>query len=322
MVGKVKPEDLRQFVFSRIGAIHEDVQVGPAYGEDTAAIDLGKEVLVVNSDPIIYAAERIGTLGVNIASNDLAASGAEPEWMTVTYLLPDENGATLDKITRQIDRASRELGVAVVGGHSEFVPEIERPFLSLTCFGRTENYIPTGGAKPGDRIILTKGAGIEATGIIATDFREELEGRVNSELLDKGEERLDQLSVLPEGTLLWEYASAMHDPTEGGIVDGLFELAAASSVKLEIDRSQIIVGEDTKELCRAVEVDPLKVFGSGALIAAVPEEAAEKATDILANRGIAASIIGTVKSGEPPELEIGDEVVRNPIKDQLYDLWG
>lgn len=321
MAGKVTPEELRQFVFSRVGSVHEDVVVGPAYGEDTAAIDLGEEVLVVNSDPIIYAAEGIGTLGVNIASNDLAASGAKPEWMTVTYLLPAGNGATLNQITRQIDRASRELEVAVVGGHSEYVSQIERPFLSLTCFGRTDRYIPTGGANPGDRIILTKGAGLEATGIIATDFREELEGNVNPELIEQGEERLSQLSVLPEGTLLKDYATAMHDPTEGGVVDGLFELAAASSVKLEVDRSKIIVAKDTKQLCGVMGVDPLKVFGSGALTATVPRDKASEATQALINRGISASVIGTVKSGDSPEVKIGEEVFREPIKDQLYDLW-
>ncbi|MFP4135944.1 MAG: AIR synthase family protein [Candidatus Acetothermia bacterium] len=321
MTGKVPPEELHKFVFSRVGAVDEDVQVGPTYGEDTAAIDLGEEVLVVNSDPIIYGAERIGTLGVNIASNDVGASGADPEWMTVTYLLPDRDGELLDHITRAVDRISRELGIAIVGGHSEYIAEVERPFLALTCFGRTDRYVPTGGAHPGERVILTKGAGLEATGIIATDFREELEGSVSSELIEKGEERLTQLSILPEAGLLKPYATAMHDPTEGGVVNGLFELAAASSVKLEINRSEIIVGEETRKLCSVMGVNPLKVFGSGALLATVPEEKAEEAIEVLVNSGIPASIIGTVKTGDIPELVIGDEVFKEPVRDQLYDLW-
>ncbi len=159
MVGKVSPKNLKKFVFPRAGAVSDAVQVGPAYGEDTAAIEIGGEVLVINSDPIIFAAEGIGTLGVNIASNDIAASGGEPEWMTVTYLLPDGKNSVLDTITRQIDEVASDLGIAIVGGHSEYVPEIERPFLSLTSFGRANRYIPTSGAEPGDRVILTKGAG-------------------------------------------------------------------------------------------------------------------------------------------------------------------
>nr|AGF92941.1 AIR synthase related protein domain protein [uncultured organism] len=321
MLGKVSPEDLKKFVFSRVGAASESVQVGPAYGEDTAAIEIGGEVLVINSDPIIYAAEGIGTLGVNIASNDVAASGGKPEWMTVTYLLPDEENSVLDTITRQIDSVARDLGIAIVGGHSEYVPEVRRPFLSLTCFGRADRYIPTSGAEPGDRVILTKGAGIEGTGIIATDFRSELEDEVDPELLQRGEERLNELSVVPEASVLNDYATAMHDPTEGGLVDGLLELSSASSVRLEIDRSRIVIGDDTRALCDAMEVDPMKIFGSGALLATVPEDRADEAIELLLNRGISASVIGKVEKGEP-ELVIGEEVYRDPIRDELYDLWG
>jgi len=320
MVGKVSPEDLKKFVFSRVGAVSESVQVGPAYGEDTAAIEIGGEILVINSDPIIYAAEGIGTLGINIASNDVAASGGKPEWMTVTYLLPDGENSVLDTITRQIDSVARDLGIAIVGGHSEYVPEIRRPFLSLTCFGRADRYIPTSGAEPGDRVILTKGAGIEGTGIIATDFRSKLEGKVETDLIEQGKGRLNELSVLPEASILNDYATAMHDPTEGGVVDGLFELSSASSARLKIDRSRIVIGDDTRALCDAVKVDPLKIFGSGALLATVPGDRADDAIEVLLNRGISASVIGKVETGKP-ELVISEEVYREPIRDELYDLW-
>jgi len=321
MIGKVNPGDLEKYVFSRVGAVDDSVQVGPAYGEDTAAIDLGDRVLVINSDPIIYAADRIGTLGVNIASNDLAASGAEPRWLAVTYLLPDREENFLDKITKQIDEVSRELGIAIIGGHSEYVPVIERPFLSLTCFGLADRYIPTGAVEPGDKLILTKGAGVEATGILATDFRDELEGKVPGELLDKGAERLAQLSVLPEGRILNDYATAMHDPTEGGVVDGLFEMATASDLTLEIVRKEIIIGSDTDRICSAMGVDPLKVFGSGALLASVSPERAMEALDEVRNHGIEASIIGTATTSGKPGLRIDNQTFSEPIRDQLYDLW-
>lgn len=295
--------------------------VGPAYGEDTAAIDLGDRVLVVNSDPIIYAADRIGTLGVNIAANDLAASGAEPGWMMVTYLFPDSDENYLDKITRQLDAASKDLGIAIVGGHSEYISGIDRPFLSLTCFGLTDRYIPTGGVRPGDKLILTKGAGIEATGILATDFRSELEGKVPDEVLKKGADKLNQLSVLPEGLLLNEFATAMHDPTEGGVLAGLFEMASASGLALEVDREAIVVNSDTQRICEAAGVDPLKVFGSGALIASVPAEEVQEALELVRNRGIKASVIGEARASDVTGLKVGRETVEETIRDQLYELW-
>lgn len=321
MIGKVSPEDLKRYVFTRTGKDRDSVLVGPAYGEDTAAIQIGDRVLVVNSDPIIFAAEGIGTLGINIASNDVAASGADPEWLTVTYLLPAEDGKVLDKITDQIDRASKKLGIAVVGGHSEFVPILNRPFLGLTCLGMTDKFISTGGAEPGDAIILTKGAGIEGTGIIATDFYGEVSDKVEEGVIRRGAENLDRLSVIPESTVLREYANSMHDPTEGGIIDGLLELGVASGLELHVNSERIITSSETDLLCAAMDVDPLKIFGSGALVATLPEDDTREAIGRLEEEGIPSSVIGQCKSGEAPGLYVDDEVYRDPIRDQLYDLW-
>ncbi len=296
--------------------------VGPAYGEDTAAIDLGDKVLVINTDPIIYAGDKVGTLGVNIASNDLAASGVEPEWLTVTYLLPESDENYLDRITRQIDDASKDLGIAIAGGHSEYISGIERPFLSLTCFGLTDKYIPTGGVKPGDKLILTKGAGIEATGILATDFRSNLEGRLPGEVLEKGAERMNQLSVIPEGLLLNDCATAMHDPTEGGVLAGLFEMASASGLALEINREEILVNSDTERICETMGIDPLKVFGSGGLLASVPAEEVQAALETVRNHGIKASLIGEARASDVTRLKVDGETFDEPIRDQMYELWG
>lgn len=321
MIGKVSPEDLEKYVFHRTGKKRSSVVVGPAYGEDTAAIEIGDQMLVVNSDPIIFAADRIGTLGINIASNDVAASGADPQWLTATYLLPDENGNVLDRVTEQIDRASKKLGISVVGGHSEFVPILNRPFLGLTCFGTTDKFISTGGAEPGDAIVLTKGAGIEGTGIIATDFYDQVRQTIDEEIIATGQEKMECLSVIEESSVLRQYANSMHDPTEGGIIDGLLELAVASDLEMVIEKERIITSKDTELLCAEMCVDPLKIFGSGALVATLPQRSSSKAVDELQVRGVSASVIGHTRESEEPKLTINGEVYREPVRDQLYDLW-
>jgi hydrogenase expression/formation protein HypE len=321
MIGKVSPEDLKKYVFSRTGTERKSVLLGPAYGEDTAAIKIGQIILVVNSDPIIFAADQIGTLGINIASNDVAASGADPQWLTVIYLLPAGNGEALDKITGQVDRASRRLGISIVGGHSEFVPILNRPFLGLTCFGTTDKYIPTGGAKPGDAIVLTKGAGVEGTGIIATDFHTRIKDKVDPEVIERGREKMGMLSVIPEASILRNYANSMHDPTEGGIIDGLLELAVASGVELVVDEDKIIISPETRELCAAVDVDPLKIFGSGALLATVPRKSVDGAVEELKEKEITAAVIGYTVEAEEPLVRIGGNVYKEPVRDQLYRLW-
>jgi hydrogenase expression/formation protein HypE len=324
MIGKVDPDSLASLVLDRTGAPDDRVIQGPAYGEDTAAIRLegGTEagILVVNADPISLAVGRVGTLGVDVAANDVAASGATPEWLTSVVLLPGSDDA-LDTITAQLDEAARRLGVAIVGGHSEYAPALSTPMLVLTCFGLTDRYVPTGGAEPGDRILLTKGAGIEATAILATDFRDRLDGRVPEALLESAEGFYDEVSVVPEAAVLREYANAMHDPTEGGLVDGLLELAAASGIRIEVDPVAIPIREETRRLCEAVGVDPLRTFGSGALLAAVPEESTDGALSALDEVGVEAAVVGTVEEGDGPALTLGGETFDEPVRDDMYALW-
>jgi hydrogenase expression/formation protein HypE len=321
MVGKIPPELLEELVVGRSGAPNERVRQGPAYGEDTAAIQLEEGTLVVNTDPISLAAERVGTLGVNVVCNDVAASGGSPEWLTSVIFLPNTDDAVLDEVTRQLDEAARGLGVSIVGGHTEYAPALSNPMLVLTCFGLTDRYVPTSGASPGDGVLLTKAAGIEGTAILATDFRADVESSVSPEVIERGEACYGDIGVVEDAATVGEYASAMHDPTEGGLVNGLLELAVASGVRLEIEREAIPVRSETAALCEAVGVDPLRIFGSGALLATVPGDALDRATEALAARGIPYANIGTVREASEPAVDLGPERLTEPIRDEMYALW-
>jgi hydrogenase expression/formation protein HypE len=321
MIGKVPPDLLEELVFSRIGASDPRVLQGPAYGEDTAAIRLDDQVLVVNSDPLSLAVSRIGTLGVNVACNDVAASGATPEWLTNVLFLPDDSKEALESITRQLDAEASRLDVAVVGGHSEYAPALSTPMLVLTCFGLTDEYVPTSGARPGDKVVLTKSAAIEATAILATDFRDLVGDEVPQSVVDRGETFYGDISVVEEAAVLSEYAHAMHDPTEGGLVAGLLEMATASGVTLEVDPDSIPIRDETRLLCRAAGVDPLRTFGSGALVAAVPADVTDEVTERLRERGVPSAVVGTVTESEEPRLLLGEDPYVDPVRDDMYALW-
>lgn len=319
MVGKVDPETLAARVFGRTGADDPSVEYGPAYGEDAAAIDLGETTLVVSTDPISLAAEQAGTLGVRIACNDVAASGGDPQWLTSTVFLPSTaDDETLETIAVQLHEAAVGLDVSIVGGHSEYVSALDRPLLSLTALGTTDRFVPTGGAEPGDRVLLTKGAGIEATAILATDFRSE--SGVDSTTLGTAETYFEEISVVSEASALREQATAMHDPTEGGVLAGLVELAVASGVRIDVSREDVPVRGPTATLCDAMGVDPLRSFGSGALLATVPDGDTEAALDTLDDVGIDGAVIGTISGGESGVVLDG-EPVETAVRDDLYALW-
>lgn len=318
MPGKVST-DLLKYVFDRTGADDPAVLQGPADGEDAAAIACEGGTLVVSSDPISLAASRVGRLGVGVACNDVAASGADPRWLTVVVMVPDgADDALLKEIASDLDAAARGVGAAIVGGHSEYVDALERPLLSLTAMGTTNRFVPTGGAAVGDRVLVTKAAAIEGTAVLAADFGDAL--GVSREVRERALEFFEEISVVPEGRVLREEATAMHDPTEGGVAAGLAELARASGVRLEIDRERVPVRPETEALCGAASVDPLAIFGSGALLATVPEGAVEKTLADLESAGIDAAEIGAVVEGEPGLVADG-ETVQEPIRDDLYPLW-
>ncbi|WP_254863405.1 AIR synthase family protein [Halovivax gelatinilyticus] len=319
MPGKVRPDDLTAHAFDRTGADDDRVRQGPALGEDAAAIDVPAGTLVVSSDPISLAANQAGTLGVAVACNDVAAAGADPAWLTVVCLLPPDAPDAFETVTADLDAAARDHGVAIVGGHSEYVDALDRPILSLTAMGVTERFVPTGGAEPGDRVVIAGPAGLEGTAILAGDFADEL--AAPTEALDAALTFVDEISVAPAAQILRRDATAMHDPTEGGVAAGLVELAAAAGVGLEIDREAIPIRPETETLCRAADVDPLRIFGSGALLATVPPDAADGRLDELRSAGIESASIGVVTDTGEEIVEIGSERIDEVPEDDLYPLW-
>ncbi len=324
MIGKLDPETLGR-VLARTGASNPAVLSGATYGEDAAAIDLGEETLVVSADPISLAAEAAGTLAVHVACNDIAASGADPEFLTNVIFLPDNDPETLDVLTEQLDTAASAIDVAIVGGHSEYVSALSRPLLSLTAFGRTDRYIPTGGAQPGDSLILTKGAAIEGTAIVATDFAESVRtADVSEATIARAATFFDDISVLEDSRALRSVATAMHDPTEGGVVAGCVEMASTSGVDLVVDREAIPTRPETDAICATMGLDPLRIFSSGALLATVPADEREAALDALETAGVDAAVIGDVTdSGDDSvgALVLNGERLTDPGTDQLYPLW-
>ena len=323
MIGKLDPAQLAQ-VIEQTGADHADLLTGAAYGEDAAAIDLGSETLVVSCDPISLAAEEAGRLAVAVACNDVAASGADPEFLTNVMFLPDDDPETLSTLTDQLAAAAEESGVTIIGGHSEYVPALDRPLLSLTAFGRTDNYIPTSGAQPGDILILTKAAAIEGTAIFATDFAAQLrEAGVDDDTISQAASFFSEISIAPEATQLRSFATSMHDPTEGGVITGCIELAAAADVDLVVDRDSVPIRPETAAITAAMAVDPLSIFGSGALLATVPPAAVDAALSAVAEADIEATVIGeaTEPAGEEATLVLdGDRYTAAP-RDELYPFW-
>lgn len=279
------------------------VVIGPKLGEDAAVIDYPDRYLVAKTDPITFATEEIGWYAVQLNANDIATRGALPKWFQATILLP-ENKTTeglIDRIFSQIYDACNELNITVIGGHTEISYHLDRPIIVGCMLGEVEKdkLVSTSGAKPGDVIILTKGIVIEGTAIIAREKQEELKKRgYHKSFIQKCQNFLYDpgLSMVKDALLANKIGvHAMHDPTEGGISAGLYEIALASQVGLFIEREKIPILEESQILCGEYHLDPLGTIASGALLIVASQKSARKIIAVLKRHGIKTSLIGEIK---------------------------
>lgn len=301
--GKIPADILEQIVFTRLGSSNTRVILGPSIGEDAAVIDMGEQVLIVTTDPITGALGNIGFLAVHVNANDVATRGAKPQWFFCTILLPENaDKSLLEQIMIDMDKAARELNVAIVGGHSETTPGLSRPIIVGFMMGETpkNRYLTTAGVQRGDALILTKGAGIEGTAVLASDLHEELSKGISETTLQNAQGYIEHISVVKEAMEAMRIGGvhAMHDPTEGGVLNGVWEMAQAAGKGVEIQRQDVRVSPETKEICRYLQIDPLTTLGSGALLIAAEPSRAKEITESLNQMGIEASVIGQFRSKE------------------------
>ena len=331
IIGKVQRKDLERLVFKRTGVKNKDVVLGPAYGEDSAVIRVKTGDIVVSSDPIVFAADKIGKIGIHIVCNDIYASGAKPKFLLDIIFLPERDGKkVLNQITKQLNSESKKLGVTIVGGHSEYVPGLERPFLALTAFGivKRDTSVSTRGAKTGDLLLLTKSAGLEVSGILATDLYKELVQKgISKQFLNKAKKHLDEISISKESVLVSSMAHSMHDPTEAGVLGGAQEMAICSGKDVELWEDKIPVAKETRAICQVVKINPLKCFSSGSLLFAIKAKDKERVLKLLRKNHIPVSVIGKVlgKSKNPciyfHHKNGKTDKIEKAVRDEFYRIW-
>jgi hydrogenase expression/formation protein HypE len=266
---------------------------------------MGDRVLVATTDPITFTTELIGWYAVQVNANDIACMGARPRWFLATVLLPEGAEPGLAKsIFSQILETCTALDVSLIGGHTEVTHKLQRPLVVGFMLGETsrERLVRTSDARPGDAIVLTKAIAIEGTAILSTMAVSHLRPKISKSILKKAERFLFEpgISVVAEALAAQDLADihAMHDPTEGGLATGLQEIAESAQVGLEVDWEAIPFLQECKDICSQLELNPLGLLASGALIMTLPKNQANSLVEGLSLRNIQAHVIGKVLAQE------------------------
>jgi hydrogenase expression/formation protein HypE len=325
-LGKL-PADLLATLLSRLPQ-DPRVVVGPLVGEDATVIDMGDRYLVAKTDPITFATDEIGWYAVQVNANDLATTGATPRWFLATVLLPGglADAALAERIFDQLVAACADLDITLVGGHTEITYGLDRPLVVGTLLGEVEKeaLVTTGGAGPGDTVLLTKGVPIEATAIIAREKHDDLlphfggafVGKAAAYLTDPGISVVrDARIAVASGTV-----TSMHDPTEGGLATALWELAEASGHGIEVTIDSWPLCPEGAALCTHYGLDPLAAIASGALLLTVKAADEAAITAALTEAGIAVYRLGHVAGG-PISVRFQDEEMSRPARDEIARLF-
>jgi len=311
-IGKIDLETFNNFLLKRLGRKDETVLVPPLTGIDAAVIQAGNDkVLIIAEDPILAIPkqpwEMFGWYTVHIGASDVAVMGVKPRYLTYTLLMPPETREKDFKtIIDSIHSAALELDIAIVGGHTGYYPGFAAPTIGgVTVFAIVDkdSYVTPAGARPGDDVILTKGPAIETAGILAVIREKELLDNYPTSLVERAKALCKQMTVVKDALTAAEVGvSSMHDATEGGVMGGLFEIASASCVGMEIDECSFVYPEEVRMVCEAFNLDPSSSIAEGSLLITAGPANSEEILRKLKSENISSSIIGKVT--DCPERKI------------------
>ena len=334
-IGKISPEIFNELIFPRLGAENEKILVGPQHGVDVGIVEIGDKAVSFTCDPVFivpeYGWRRAAWFAIHILASDSVTSGLKPKLLSIDLNLPME--MTKEQLKVMWDTMHQEcekLGIAVICGHTARYENCHYPMVggaTVIGIGEKEEYVTPKLARSGDKIIITKGPAIEATGIFAAMFPGLIEREFGRDFSKKAEQIFYQMSVVEDAMTAVSVGvrengvTAMHDATECGIWGGLYELAQAADLGVRVDKDSIVVEDHVVEICRYFDIDPYAAISEGTLIIASREHQARRIVEVLSQKGIPSSIVGELtESAEGMVLLEGgrEKKLEHPIVDPFW----
>ena len=137
---------------------------------------------------------------------------------------------------------------------------------------------------------------MEGTAILADAKYDFLKNHMDVEILENAKKTLESpgISVVAQALAAagTGQVHAMHDPTEGGLATGIHEMAEAAGLGVIVEENNIPISFEGGKICKALNLDPLGVITSGALLLAVPAEGEETVRETLMETGAMSVQIG------------------------------
>jgi hydrogenase expression/formation protein HypE len=275
---------------------------------DAAVLDLPAGRLAMSTDsfvvqPLFFPGGSIGELAVNGTVNDLAVSGADPKFLSASFIL--EEGFPLAQLAAIVDAmagAAATAGVQIVTGDTKVVERGHGDGCYITTAGvgvlRMGIQVGPQRAQPGDAILVSGSIGDHGMAIMSVREGLEFESQIRSDCAALNGMIAEVLSAAGAAV------HAMRDPTRGGLASTLNEIAQASGVGIAIDEVRLPVRAEVQSACELLGLDPVYVANEGKAVFFVAAEAAENVLAVLRAHplGREAEQIGNVTAQHPRML--------------------
>ncbi|WP_373893612.1 selenide, water dikinase SelD [Virgibacillus sp. CBA3643] len=328
---KIGPADLEHVLRDLpSSAPNPDVLVGLDTSDDAGVYRLNDEMALVQTvdffTPIVDDPYSFGQVAAANAISDIYAMGGKPlsALNIVAFPISTLDKEILTEILRGAGDKVNEAGATIVGGHS--IDDQEPKFgLAVTGIVHPDKIRTNTGAKPGDKLILTKPIGV---GISSTSIKRDL-------LTEEEIERVTNVMATLNKTAAEVSASyqvhASTDVTGFGLLGHASEMAKGSKTGLRINKDQVPTLPRVRELAEAGAVpggtknnfshlegdvtfpetmDQIDQWilcdavTSGGLLISVADEEAKDLLDHLQKDGVDAAIIGEVTESDPGHITV------------------
>ncbi len=257
------------------------------------------ERLAFSTDSFVVSPRRfpggsIGQLAVHGTVNDLAVSGARPQWLSAAFVIAEGFAiAELREIVADMAEAARAAGVQLVTGDTKVVPKGAADGLYITTAG--VGIVPAGRqlsaqqVRVGDRIVLSGTIGDHGMSVMMARGDLDIEAEIHSDTAPVHEMVEVLLAAAP--STRW-----MRDPTRGGLGTVCNELAQDTGLAVILDEQSLPVAPMVQGACDMLGIDPLYVANEGKFIAVVAPDEADAAVAALRGHplGGAATVIGEI----------------------------
>ena len=267
--------------------------------------------------PIFFPGGDIGKLSVCGTINDLAVGGAEPVYLSASFII--EEGLSMDELKRVVDsmaKTARDAGVSIVTGDTKVVErgKGDKLFINTAGIGVINGpELTPMNIRPGDKVVVSGTMGDHGIAIMTHREGIRMDSPVESDCAPLHTLVMEILSAAPTGV------RAMRDPTRGGLATVLNEFAASSNCCISIREEDLPVKDAVRGACEILGFDPLYLANEGKLVAVVSSSEAKAALAAMRAHplGKDAAIIGTVSDGPKGKVLLETSIGNTRIIDML-----